>query len=59
MFPFFFVDEGIDSGPIIAQKKIRINNKSHAERTVPVIGFKNGVRVLLSNSIPSFVPNWK
>lgn len=27
----FFVDEGIDSGPIIAQKKIRINNKSHAE----------------------------
>jgi methionyl-tRNA formyltransferase len=27
----FFVDEGIDSGPIIVQKEIKIQNMSHAE----------------------------
>ena len=27
----FFVDEGIDSGPIIVQKKIKINNVSQSE----------------------------
>ena len=27
----FFVDEGIDSGPIIVQKKIKIDNKSQSE----------------------------
>jgi len=27
----FFVDEGIDSGPIIIQKKVKIGNRSHAE----------------------------
>ena len=27
----FFVDEGIDSGPIILQKKIKIGNKSQKE----------------------------
>ena len=49
-----------DSIPVRTVESVSFkNNKSHAERTVPVIGFKNGVRVLLSNSIPSFVPNWK
>ncbi len=28
---FFFVDEGIDSGPIIVQKLIQINSQSQAE----------------------------
>ena len=32
--------------------------KSHAQRTIPVIGFSNGVRVLHSNSIPESVPAW-
>ena len=49
-----------DSIPVRTVESVSFkNNKSHAERTVPVIGFKNGVRVLLSNAIPTFVPNWK
>ena len=27
----FYVDEGIDSGPIITQKEIKINNQTHAD----------------------------
>ncbi|WP_151719686.1 ABC transporter substrate-binding protein [Gemmobacter serpentinus] len=28
-------------------------------KTVPVIGFKDGKRVVLQDSIPAFVPNWR
>ena len=31
MFLFFFVDEGIDSGPIIVQKELEIQDKSQEE----------------------------
>lgn len=49
-----------DSIPVRTVESVSFKkNKSHAERTVPVIGFKDGVRVLLSNTIPSFVPSWK
>ncbi|MFK7993974.1 MAG: ABC transporter substrate-binding protein [Granulosicoccus sp.] len=32
------------------------DNQSYAQRTVPVIGFENGKRVLLSNEVPEGVP---
>tara|TARA_B100000579_G_scaffold228501_1_gene187091 strand:- start:3639 stop:4853 length:1215 start_codon:yes stop_codon:yes gene_type:complete len=49
-----------DSIPVRTVESVSFKkNKSHSERTVPVIGFKDGVRVLLSNTIPSFVPSWK
>ncbi len=28
-------------------------------KTVPVIGFKDGKRVLVADSLPSFVPDWR
>lgn len=33
--------------------------RSYAVRTVPVIGFDNGRRVLLTNEVPRSLPDWK
>lgn len=34
-------------------------NGGYPVKSVPVIGFKDGKRVLLSNGTPSFVPDWR
>lgn len=34
-------------------------HKGYPVKTVPVIGFKDGARVLLSDGVPAYVPAWK
>ena len=49
-----------DSIPVMTVDSVSFKEaKSHSQRTIPVIGFQDGVRILLSNSIPENVPNWR
>lgn len=46
-----------DSIPAKTVKRVSFKHRgSYAQRTVPVIGFKDGKRVLISNKVPSGVP---
>ena len=48
-----------DSIPVMSVSSISFKDtKSYALRDIPVIGFKNGQRVLLSQNIPTNVPSW-
>lgn len=48
-----------DSIPVMSVSSISLKDtKSYALRDIPVIGFKNGQRVLLSQNIPTNVPSW-
>lgn len=50
-----------DSLPVLTVDSISFKStKTYAQRTIPVIGFKDGNRVLISNVIPDNVPmDWK
>ena len=49
-----------DAIPVMTVDSVSFKEtKSHSQRTIPVIGFQDGVRVLLSNSIPESVPDWR
>jgi len=50
-----------DSIPVMTIDKISFKEtKTYAQRTIPVIGYKDGERVLISNEIPANTPkNWK
>jgi branched-chain amino acid transport system substrate-binding protein len=50
-----------DSIPVMSVDSISFKeNVTYAQRTIPVIGFKGGKRVLLSNVIPDNTPTgWK
>ncbi|WP_299669392.1 ABC transporter substrate-binding protein [uncultured Ruegeria sp.] len=46
-----------DSIPVMTVDSISFKNtKTYAQRTIPVIGFKDGKRVLISNEIPENTP---
>ena len=49
-----------DSIPVLTVDNISFKDtKTYAQRTIPVIGYKDGKRVLISNEIPDNVPtNW-
>ena len=48
-----------DSIPVMSVSSISFKDtKSYALRDIPVIGLKNGQRVLLSQNIPTNVPSW-
>jgi len=49
-----------DSIPVLTVDSISFKEtRTFAQRTIPVIGFKNGKRVLISNEIPNNTPtNW-
>jgi len=45
--------------PVMSVESISFNEtKSYALRAIPVIGFKGGERVILSQEIPANVPSW-
>ena len=47
-----------DSVPVLTVDEISFKTtRTYAQRTIPVIGYKNGQRVLISNEIPSNVPS--
>ena len=47
-----------DSVPVLTVDEISFKStRTYAQRTIPVIGYKNGQRVLISNEIPSNVPS--
>ncbi|MAK32991.1 MAG: branched-chain amino acid ABC transporter substrate-binding protein, partial [Acidiferrobacter sp.] len=47
-----------DSVPVLKVDEISFKStRTYAQRTIPVIGYKNGQRVLISNEIPSNVPS--
>ena len=50
-----------DSIPVMTVDNISFKEtKTFAQRTIPVIGYENGTRVLISNEIPSNTPtDWK
>ena len=50
-----------DSVPVLTIDKISFKDtKTYAQRTIPVIGYKDGKRVLISNEIPANTPkNWE
>ena len=43
------------TAPIISYAE----NGGFPVKTVPVIGFKDGKRMLISDTVPSFVPEWR
>ncbi|MBL8582081.1 MAG: ABC transporter substrate-binding protein [Rhizobiaceae bacterium] len=43
------------TAPIISYAE----NGGYPVKTVPVIGFKDGKRVLISDKVPSFIPEWR
>lgn len=47
--------------PVLTVDRISFKDtKTYAQRTIPVIGYKGGTRVLISNEIPANVPtDWK
>ena len=49
-----------DSLPVMTVDSISFKEtRTYAQRTIPVIGYKNGKRVLISNVVPSNTPsNW-
>ncbi|MDG2300001.1 MAG: ABC transporter substrate-binding protein [Planktomarina sp.] len=49
-----------DSLPVMTVESISFKEtRTYAQRTIPVIGYKNGKRVLISNVVPSNTPtNW-
>lgn len=48
-----------DSIPVMSVETISFKDtKSYALREIPVIGFKNGKRVILSQDVPANVPSW-
>ncbi len=48
-----------DSIPVMSVEDISFKDtKSYALRSIPVIGFKDGKRVVLSQEIPQNVPSW-
>jgi len=50
-----------DSIPVLSVDSISFKKtKTYAQRTIPVIGYKNGKRVLISNEVPANTPtNWE
>ena len=49
-----------DSIPVMSVEEISFKDtKSYALRAIPVIGFKNGERVVLSQEVPDNVPSWQ
>ncbi len=49
-----------DSIPVMSIEEISFKDtKSYALRAIPVIGFKNGERVVLSQEVPDNVPSWQ
>jgi len=52
----FFVDEGIDSGPIVIQKKIKINNMSQQElikvsKKIGIEAIKDSIKMIMNDSV--------
>ena len=49
-----------DSIPVMTVDSISFKEtRTYAQRTIPVIGYKNGKRVLISNVVPANTPmNW-
>lgn len=48
-----------DSIPVMSVEEISFKDtKSYALRPIPVVGFKDGKRVVLSQEIPQNVPSW-
>ena len=46
-----------DSVPVLTVDSISFKDtKTYAQRTIPVIGYKDGKRVLITNDIPANVP---
>lgn len=49
-----------DSIPVMSVEEISFKEtKSYALRAIPVIGFKDGERVVLSQEVPDNVPSWQ
>jgi len=49
-----------DAVPVLTVESVSFkDNNSFAQRTIPVIGFKDGKRVLISNEVPDNVPSWR
>ncbi len=49
-----------DAVPVLTVESVSFkDNNSFAQRTIPVIGFKDGKRVLISNEVPDNVPAWR